>query len=150
MELPPLRERKEEIVPLVEHYLSLYVQKFGKPIKGLSDDARKALMEYPWPGNVRELANVVERAVILCRGEEVTPADFALTTGGTLLADAVRDGGLKSKTESGGAVSLRDMEREFIEAALIRHDWEQAEAASEIGLTPAALSKKIKEHSLQP
>lgn len=149
LELPPLRERREEIVPLVEHYLALNVQKFGKPIKGLSDDARKALMDYSWPGNVRELANVVERAVILCRGEEVTPEDFALTTGGTLLADAVRDGGLKT-AKSNGPVSLKDMERDFIEAALIRHDWEQDLAAEEIGLTPAALSKKIKEHSLQP
>ncbi|HVF85818.1 MAG TPA: sigma-54 dependent transcriptional regulator, partial [Abditibacteriaceae bacterium] len=71
MQLPPLRERREEILPLVEHYIQLNMQKMNKPIKGLSEDAKKALIEYSWPGNVRELANVVERAIILCRDEWV-------------------------------------------------------------------------------
>ncbi|HEX8833136.1 MAG TPA: sigma 54-interacting transcriptional regulator, partial [Abditibacteriaceae bacterium] len=159
LHLPPLRERKEEILPLVEHYLELYRQKFGKSIQGLSDDSRRALIEYPWPGNVRELANVVERAVILCQGDQVHPEDFALTTGGTLLADAVREsGGRKAPTTNSAhdeldfstPRSLRDVEREFIEAALQRHNWETELVASEIGLTTSALSKKIKEHNLEP
>jgi DNA-binding NtrC family response regulator len=81
LNLPPLRERTEEILPLVNHYLEIYKRKFNKPIQGLSKAAEKALIEYSWPGNVRELANVVERAVILCRGDEVLPEDFALTSG---------------------------------------------------------------------
>ena len=85
--LPALRERKEEIMPLVNHYLSVFAQKMNKPLKGLAPGAERAVMEYSWPGNIRELINAVERAVILAREELVKPEDFALTMGGTLLAD---------------------------------------------------------------
>ncbi len=160
MHLPPLRERQEEILPLVEHYLGIYTKKLNKPIKGLTKDAKNALIEYSWPGNVRELANVVERAVILCRGDEVHPEDFALTSGGSLLADALRERELDDKTADvpGTAIgdtfstprSLLEMEREFVQAALQRHNWDTGPAAQEMGLTQTALSKKIKEHQLRP
>jgi len=86
--LPPLRERKEEILPLVNHYLASIAQKMNKAVKGLSPDCERALLDYSWPGNIRELINAVERAVILCReNEPIRPEDFALTLGGTILAD---------------------------------------------------------------
>lgn len=87
LHLPSLRERQDEILPLINHYLQFHSQKLGKPVKGLAPEAEKALLEYSWPGNIRELINAVERAVILCRGEIVGIEDFALTLGGTLLAD---------------------------------------------------------------
>ena len=156
MQLPPLRERREEVLPLVEHYLQMNVQKMNKNIKGLSEDAKRALIEYSWPGNVRELANVVERAVILCRGELVEPEDFALTTGGSLLSDAVRERNeqenrveIANEAPTQLARSLRDMERQFINDSLQRHNGETQAAALELGLTPTLLSKKIKEHQLQ-
>jgi len=150
MQLPPLRERREEVLPLVEHYIQLNMQKMNKPIKGLSEDAKKALIEYSWPGNVRELANVVERAIILCRDEWVQPEDFALTTGGSLLADALRERNDQSKFEASPlSGSLRDMERQFINDSLQRHNGETQAAALELGLTPTLLSKKIKEHQLE-
>lgn len=150
MQLPPLRERREEILPLVEHYIHLNMQKMNKPIKGLSEDAKKALIEYSWPGNVRELANVVERAIILCRDEWVQPEDFALTTGGSLLADALRERNDQSEFEASPlSGSLRDMERQFINDSLQRHNGETQAAALELGLTPTLLSKKIKEHQLE-
>jgi DNA-binding NtrC family response regulator len=154
MQLPPLRERREEILPLVEHYIQLNMQKMNKPIKGLSEDAKKALIEYSWPGNVRELANVVERAMILCRDEWVQPEDFALTTGGSLLADALRERNDKAddiSTDTAAPLSgsLRDMERQFINDSLQRHNGEMQAAALELGLTPTLLSKKIKEHQLE-
>ena len=89
--LPPLRERQEEIMPLVNHYLGIISQKMGKPIKGLAPKAEKSLQEYSWPGNIRELINAVERAVILARDEIVKTEDFALTLGGTALADRHND-----------------------------------------------------------
>ncbi len=150
MQLPPLRERREEILPLVEHYIQLNMQKMNKPIKGLSEDSKKALIEYSWPGNVRELANVVERAMILCRDEWVQPEDFALTTGGSLLADALRERNDQSEFEASPlSGSLRDMERQFINDSLQRHNGETQAAALELGLTPTLLSKKIKEHQLE-
>jgi DNA-binding NtrC family response regulator len=85
--LPSLRERKEEIPSLVRHYLGMFSEKLNKPIKDLTPEAEKAILDYSWPGNIRELINAVERAVILARGEMVAPEDFALTLGGTLLAD---------------------------------------------------------------
>jgi DNA-binding NtrC family response regulator len=78
LHLPPLRERAEEILPLAEHYLKIYSQKFRKHIEGFSKAAQTALQEYSWPGNIRELINAVERSVILCRGEEVEPDDLGL------------------------------------------------------------------------
>jgi transcriptional regulator with PAS, ATPase and Fis domain len=78
LHLPPLRERKEEILPIAEHYLKNYSQKFRKPIKGFSKEAQAALHEYSWPGNIRELINAVERSVILCQDEEVQPDDLGL------------------------------------------------------------------------
>ena len=124
-------------------------------MKGLSDDARAALHEYSWPGNVRELANVVERAVILARGDVVQPEDFALTTGGSLLADALRqrvaapsNEASNGALESGTPKSLRDMERNFINESLQRHNGQTQAAAMELGLSTSALSKKIREHQL--
>ncbi|RYX83448.1 sigma-54-dependent Fis family transcriptional regulator [bacterium] len=90
--LPALRERKEEILPLVNHYLASIASKMNKPLKGLSKESEKALLDYSWPGNIRELINAVERAVILCREDEpVRPEDFALTLGGTILADRYKE-----------------------------------------------------------
>jgi transcriptional regulator with PAS, ATPase and Fis domain len=156
LNLPPLRERQEEILPLVNHYLEIYKRKFNKPIQGLSKAAEKALIEYSWPGNVRELANVVERAVILCRGDEVLPEDFALTSGGTLLADmaGTRVGNDAREEMTDDAMStprsLVEMERQFIHSALERNNWDKGVVAEEIGLSETALTKKIKEHQLQP
>ena len=91
--LPALRERSEEVLPLVRHYLGVFSQKLNKPIKDLTPEAERAILEYSWPGNIRELINAVERAVILARGEMVAPEDFALTLGGTLLADRYSSSG---------------------------------------------------------
>ncbi len=83
--LPPLRERPEEIIPIAEHYLGVYRQKFNKSVAGFTDEAKQALLDYNWPGNIRELINAIERAVILARTENVGPEDFLLTLGGSLL-----------------------------------------------------------------
>jgi len=90
IQLPPLRDRKDEILPLIRHYLQVHAQKLNKPVKGLAPEAEKALVDYSWPGNIRELINAVERAMILCQEDIVKLDDFALTLGGTILADSVR------------------------------------------------------------
>jgi DNA-binding NtrC family response regulator len=100
LQLPPLRERTEEIIPVAEHYLHSFRQKFNKPVTGFTDEAKAALLDYTWPGNIRELINAVERAVILSRGEIVGPEDFLLTLGGSLLH---KDGNADSKVKSENA-----------------------------------------------
>ena len=146
--LPPLRARRDEIMPLAEHYLGFYCQKFNKNISGFSEAAKNALMEHSWPGNIRELINAVERAVILCRGNEVAPDDFALTLGGTLLADAARN---RSHDEIGVRLDrpFDEVEKEFLMAALAQHNGDAAATAAATGLSPNALAKKIKEHGLE-
>jgi DNA-binding NtrC family response regulator len=73
---PPLRERAEDIEPLAEHFVRRYAKSFGKKLGGLADDALDKLLGYPWPGNVRELENVIERACILAKGEQVEATDL--------------------------------------------------------------------------
>lgn len=101
--LPPLRERPEEIIPIADHYLGVYRQKFNKPVTGFTAEAKQALLDYNWPGNIRELINAIERAVILSRSPEVGPEDFLLTLGGTLLgaknADADDEKSAAKKTK---------------------------------------------------
>ena len=89
--LPPLRDRPEEIIPIAEHYLGVYRQKFNKQVNGFTPEARQALLDYSWPGNIRELINAIERAVILARTPEVGPEDFLLTFGGSLLSQKSRE-----------------------------------------------------------
>jgi DNA-binding NtrC family response regulator len=171
--LPPLRERKAEILPIANHYLQGFRSKFNKAIKALSPEAEKALLEYGWPGNIRELINAVERAVILCRDELVRPEDFALTLGGSLLsppppiaqdqeppalvgspsngraADGVAADDFDSTYQPSSLNEIQKMERQFLEQTLQRHNWETAAAAREVGLSSTALAKKIKEHQLE-
>ncbi|RKY01878.1 sigma-54-dependent Fis family transcriptional regulator, partial [Candidatus Poribacteria bacterium] len=72
IELPPLRERKDDIPLLAEHFLKIYNRQHGKEIKGFSEGAMRKLMNYHWPGNIRQLRNVIEQAVILCPGDIIT------------------------------------------------------------------------------
>jgi len=149
--LPPLRERKEEILPLAEHYLKVFSQKFKRGVTGITKEGSVALTEYSWPGNIRELINAVERAVILCHDDMVRPEDFALPTGGSMMMEATRDNSSGNGTGgSEAAHSLNELERAFIAAALQQHDWEIKTTAREIGLPQATLTKKIKEHQLKP
>ncbi len=76
VKLPPLRERKEEIVPFAEYFVKKFSAIYGKDIKGLDEEAKKELLDYHWPGNIRELENVIERAVILASGDVITKEDL--------------------------------------------------------------------------
>ncbi len=78
IQLPLLREHSEDILPLTDHFLNVFTTEKAKRIDGFSDDAKQQLLQYPWPGNVRELKNVIERAVILCQGNQLGTADLKL------------------------------------------------------------------------
>ena len=90
--MPPLRERKGDIPLIAEHYARQYARKLGKRIRGVSPSAMEALVDYPWPGNIRELQNVVERAVILARGDFLSLPDFELPSLGSDVARPKREG----------------------------------------------------------
>jgi DNA-binding NtrC family response regulator len=84
--LPPLRERKDEIMPLAERFRGEFCSGLRKKISGFSEEAKKLLVEHDWPGNVRELRNWVERAILLCESPTIQPSDFPLAEGGRMRA----------------------------------------------------------------
>ncbi|MCP4039078.1 MAG: sigma-54-dependent Fis family transcriptional regulator [bacterium] len=136
--LEPLRERREDIVPLAEHYLERFARDLGRPCSGLSSGARERLVAYPWPGNVRELCNAIERAVLLCEGTQVAASDIQLRS-----PDAVgSDGEWRFELPAGG-LSLQTVERGLVMAALRRANFVQKDAAQLIGVSKRKLNYMI-------
>lgn len=134
VELPPLRQRREDIPALVQHFLSKYTQDMNKGVPGVSNAAMRALLCHKWPGNVRELANVVERAVIFNEGVPVDVGDLPFGT--TELGEG-EDENLKS--------ALRQFERQHIQYCLRHHHYDKASTASHLGIGVSSLYRKIEE-----
>lgn len=107
IELPPLRDRKDDIESLAFHFLNKYAAKARKPVTGISAEAVSQLQNYNWPGNIRELEHLIERNVLLARGETITHFDMPVTINATPVTE-----------KSGAMLSMEDMEREHIMAAL--------------------------------
>jgi PAS domain S-box-containing protein len=137
--LPPLRERAEDIPLLVRHFIGRFRLETGRPISGITDDALAALARYAFPGNVRELENVIERAFVLCQGEQISLADLPETV--VRSADAhVRTFG-----EQGG---LEHAEAQAVREALSHHNGNRTHAAAELGIHRSTLIRKIKRYGL--
>ncbi|GAB3760380.1 sigma-54-dependent transcriptional regulator [Spirosoma pomorum] len=111
VQLPPLRERKEDIIPLATHFLELQKSQFGKMIKGFSDEVKKMMIDYPWPGNVRELENLITRAILLCQDEEIK--DIQIPS-----ARSVKEGNTDHRVKT-----MVENERDHILAALRQCNW---------------------------
>ncbi|MFQ5657173.1 MAG: sigma-54-dependent transcriptional regulator [Candidatus Methylomirabilales bacterium] len=126
--LPTLRERKEDIPLLVDHFLARLQTRLTKRAKGVNAEAMDLLQRYHWPGNVRELENVMERALIMASGEEITPAELPLQLG---LGGTRRRGG-----------SMEELERELIERTLVECNWNKTEAARRMGIGRRTLYEK--------
>jgi transcriptional regulator with GAF, ATPase, and Fis domain len=156
--LPPLRERPEDVLLLVDAFLEEIGRSVGRPAAGVSEEVREKLVAYPWPGNVRELRNALERAVILCEGGLVTsehlpigivsaappprPAPAAATPAAPLPASPPLAAGAP------GSVTLEAAEREMILQALARAGNNKSKAARLLGLTRAQLRSRIEKHGL--
>jgi DNA-binding NtrC family response regulator len=138
--LPPLRERREDIIPLAEHFIAQFNREFGKKVRGISRMAEKILTEYDWPGNIRELKNVIERSVILeCEDTllvENLPAELIDRTVG-------RSGPLNFRLPVEG-IDIEDVERELIRQALEMADGNQSQAARLLNLGIDALRYRMK------
>ncbi len=136
--LPPLRQRREDIPQLVDHFTSLSATALGCPKPALSDEAVALLAGYQWPGNIRELQNVVERAVLLADGEPVVAAH--------LPREIVGDEGLPetSKSES----SLWGYEKALIVKALRENGWNQSKAARSLGISRDNLRYRVKKYDI--
>jgi DNA-binding NtrC family response regulator len=142
--LPPLRERREDIPPLIDHFLKKFSKENQKSILDISREARALLLRYPYPGNVRELENVIERAVVLCRGDVITTQDlpFHLQEGRAESTDV-------SKKEKGLPESLEEIEKDLILKALHQHQWVQTKAAESLRISERVLRYKIKKYRIR-
>jgi len=134
--LPPLAERREDIPLLVQHFISIYREKFRKSVKGMEPMARKALMNYAYPGNVRELQNIIERAVALAEGEYLA------------LKDLPSDLRAHAGTSTGAWTTLEEQEREYIRQVLQSTRYRVGEAARILGLPRTTLWRKMKKLGL--
>jgi len=136
LDLPPLRERTEDIPALFQHFLELSNNKYRKHLR-LRKDATEALMRYPWPGNIRELQHVMERAVIMAEGEDIRESDLHLSSRRTDPAVA-----------ASAPTDLLSMEQQLIKAALEKHKGNISKAATDLGLTRAALYRRMEKYGL--
>jgi DNA-binding NtrC family response regulator len=137
--LPALRDRREDIPLLAAHFLNRNRARYRKQVVGFSPGAMQQLMQYPWPGNVRELEHTVERAVLLCRGEEVEPANLAIVATQTAAAS------FEDMSEN---MSIDEIESLLIKKVLRRCDRNISQAAEALGLSRAALYRRIEKYGL--
>jgi Nif-specific regulatory protein len=141
IEMPPLRERKEDVTALAGFFLRRFASELKKRVDGVSPDALKLLMRYNWPGNIRELENSIERAVLLCEGPQVSSTDLRL-------------GELSTGTPGGESnpvvkipptgIPLEEIERQALIEALKMSNWVQKDAAELLNISPRVMNYKIK------
>jgi DNA-binding NtrC family response regulator len=141
--IPPLRERREDILRLAAHFVSRCAETFGRPTPGLSEACKAVLLDHDWPGNVRELQNEMERAVTLVDPGKPIEAD--------LLSEDVREGedaGHLADDDGSLRQQVDQHERQLIVRALERNYWNQTQTAAELGLSRQGFAKKLKRYGL--
>ncbi len=134
LELPPLRQRKEDIPALVHHFLNKYTQAMNKHVLGITNDAMRAMLSHEWRGNVRELENVIERAVIFAEDRHIEPEDLPFAVPGLGHDDS------ESLKEA-----MRQFERHHIMYCLKKHNFDKAEAAKHLEIGISSLYRKLEE-----
>ena len=140
--VPPLRERMEDIQLLTDHFLKLYAEKYERPIAGVSQSAYQRLFGHPWPGNVRELQNVIERAVLLAKGERIEPVDLPFDNGAGNAASPDVTWDVPPN------MTLEDIEKVVIERTLQRTGGNKQKAANLLGIYRPRLYSKIKKYKI--
>ncbi len=152
--LPPLKERKMDILPIAYYFLKQFSQNMGKQISGFDDQAVSGLTEYSWPGNVRQLKNVVERAVILCEKEEVTLKELPLLGEAGDLEQMIENipatnEELKKIKKEIRRKAIQKVEKNFILNALARNNWNVTQASRETGLQRTNFQSLMKKYGIR-
>jgi transcriptional regulator with GAF, ATPase, and Fis domain len=152
--LPPLRERRDDILPLSEAFLQEIAKSFGRPPAGISREARDALLAYAWPGNVRELRNMLERAAILCEGGLITGEHLPFPPAATKRplsrhAEEVLATEAPNPPSAMTGGDLRTVERATIEQALRDARYNKSQAAKQLGLSRKQLYVRLRQHGLE-
>jgi DNA-binding NtrC family response regulator len=133
--LPPLRERREDIMPLANNFLRQHAKRYRKDLTAFDEAARDLLLQHPFPGNVRELDHVIERAVLMAQGSQVKPNDLGLTS--------TSDGSPRLED-----MSLEEVEQFLIKKALARFDGSARRAAEALGLSRSAFYRRLQQYGL--
>ena len=141
MFIPPLRERKDDIPALIDHFLKKFASENGKEIEGVSREAHDQLLKYDYPGNVRELINILERAVVIARDPIITVADLPFGDRFAGTVETAGEGRLKD--------SIEELERQMILKALEEADNHQTKAAGILGISERMLRYKMKKYGLK-
>ena len=151
IDLPPLRDRRDDIPQLVEHFLEKYARDAGRRVDRIQPEAMRRLQDHDWPGNVRELENVIHRAMLVTSEREITVGDLPPDLGGT-------QGRSGNDEQAGSAVeavvsgdeTLEDLERRAIEGALEQFGDNLSDAARRLGIGRSTLYRKIEQYGLKP
>ncbi len=143
IEMPPLRERGEDIITLAEYFLKKFSQEYKKECKSLSDDAKEALLSHRWRGNVRELRNLMERLVILCDGDVISSEHI-----GAGFSRQRRDYSYMFRFQS-FKEAKREFEKVFIEEKLKEYGYDMKEVATKIGIDLSSLYRKVKAYGIK-
>jgi DNA-binding NtrC family response regulator len=133
--LPPLRDRREDVMPLANSFLRQHVQRYRKEITGLDEQARERLLHHRFPGNVRELDHVIERAVLMAQDRQIRAADLGLTSAG-------------AESRSLEEMSLEEVEAFLIKKALARNEGNARKAAEALGLSRSAFYRRLQQYGL--
>jgi transcriptional regulator with PAS, ATPase and Fis domain len=147
IQVPPLRERQEDIPLLAEHFLSKYLKTTAKEIKGFTDEVLRVFCSYKWPGNVRELENTVERAVTLCRGEKITLIDLPPQ----ILNSSERAINYEGKSlTSLKQKAVEEIEKRYLLNLMEKYHGNITRVAEEAGLTRRHIHRMIKVYNIDP
>lgn len=144
IDVPPLRERREDIPVLIDYFLKKHTRNTSRLIKGLTADTRKLMMDYSWPGNVRQLESAIERAILLCEGDQITvddlPSEVRQDVGPT------NDGAFKLPAEG---INFEEVERNLITQAMEQTDYNITKAAKLLGLTFRTLQYRLEKFGIK-
>ena len=146
VEMPPLRDRKDDIAALAEFFVKRFATELKKKVDGIDAEALKVLMRHNWPGNIRELENVVERAVLLAEGELVGVEDLQIGEHGAPSSSGERAPVVKIPPTG---IPLEEIERQAVVEALRMSNWVQKDAAELLGISPRVMNYKIKILSIE-
>jgi DNA-binding NtrC family response regulator len=144
IEMPSLRERKDDVLPLANYFVKKYGEEIKKNIVGFSPQAAKYLTRHNWPGNIRELQNTIERAVLMAETNVIGVEDLSINSGSSEASSAES---VKIKIPPGG-IKLDDLERDTILEALKMSNWVQKDAAELLGVSRRVLNYKVKIHNI--
>lgn len=143
VEMPPLRRRPDDMLQFAENYVRFFARQFGRPIRGLTAEAKKHILAHPWPGNLRELRNAIERAVILCADKEISVHDMPLADS----LDAHDGVNGKAYPGIGDSITLEELENAHITAVMSKME-SLADVARVLGIDSATLYRKRKKMGL--